>query len=67
MIYFKYLEANVLAQKEEPSSSLDGKSIAIGFVLGVFLTFAGGIIFWFFVRRIYKKKGGSDSSFMRRC
>ena len=52
----------MLAQKEAQSSSFDGKSIAIGFVLGVVLTVAGLFLLWFFRKRVYKKKGRLDAS-----
>jgi hypothetical protein len=51
-----FLEPDISALKNEEGSSIDGKSIAIGFVIGVVLTILAVVAFWFFVSRIYHKK-----------
>ena len=49
-------DPEISALQDKESSSIDGKSIAIGFVIGVFVTAVIAVAIWIFITRIYNRK-----------
>ncbi|XP_028393711.1 uncharacterized protein LOC114518025 [Dendronephthya gigantea] len=47
---------NISAQKDDKNISIDGTSVAIGFVVGMFFSAILVLAFWVFINRVYKRK-----------
>ena len=58
-------EPEISAKTGGESKSIDAKSIAIGFAVGVILTIGVVIAFWFVVTRIYKRK--QNGRYRKKC